>query len=355
MKKIIKKQKSLIILFVLIVFCLFSFLNKNDFQETENKNTQVLSEDSVTDIEKEQANKNDEKSELDENKLQEENQTELYKVIKVVDGDTIDIEINNVSERLRLIGINTPETVDPRKPVECFGKEASDKAKEILNNNNVRIEADDNSGNRGKYGRLLRYVFLEDGTNFNKLMISEGYAYEYSYDVSYKYQDEFKQAEEEAREAKRGLWASGVCDEFNSSKDTTEIDNTEIETPENIDQIIQEEDILENGMGKLKITYIFYDGVEGRQEPDEYVSIKNIGKDDMSISGYTLEDESGKIYTFNNVSLNSGDTVKIFTGCGANSSNVLYWCYTKSAIWNNTGDTAFLKDSKDSLVDSYNY
>ena len=312
MKKIIKKQKSLIILFVLIVFCLFSFLNKNDFQETENKNTRVLSEDSVTDIEKEQANKNDEKSELDENKLQEENQTELYKVIKVVDGDTIDIEINNVSERLRLIGINTPEIVDPRKAVECFGKEASNKAKEILNNSNVRIEADDKSGNRGKYGRLLRYVFLEDGTNFNKLMISEGYAYEYSYDVSYKYQDEFKQAEKEAREAKKGLWANGVCDEFNSSKDIIEIDNTKLETPENINQII-EEDISENEMGKLRITYIFYDGVEGKQEPDEYVSIKNIGKDSISMNGYTLEDESGKTYIFNNVSLNSSDTVKILT------------------------------------------
>ena len=289
-----------------------------------------------------------------ENKSQEENQTKLHKVIKVVDGDTIDVEINNVSERLRLIGINTPEIVDPRKAVECFGKEASNKAKEILNNSNVRIEADDKSGNRGKYGRLLRYVFLEDGTNFNKLMISEGYAYEYSYDVSYKYQDEFKQAEKEAREAKKGLWANGVCDEFNSSKDIIEIDNTKLETPENINQII-EEDISENEMGKLRITYIFYDGVEGKQEPDEYVSIKNIGKDSISMNGYTLEDESGKTYIFNNVSLNSSDTVKIFTGCGTNSSNVLYWCYTKTAIWNNSGDTAFLKDDKGSLVDSYNY
>ena len=289
-----------------------------------------------------------------ENKSQEENQTKLHKVIKVVDGDTIDVEINNVSERLRLIGINTPEIVDPRKAVECFGKEASNKAKEILNNSNVRIEADDKSGNRGKYGRLLRYVFLEDGTNFNKLMISEGYAYEYSYDVSYKYQDEFKQAEKEAREAKKGLWANGVCDEFNSSKDIIEIDNTKLETPENINQII-EEDISENEMGKLRITYIFYDGVEGKQQPDEYVSIKNIGKDSISMNGYTLEDESGKTYIFNNVSLNSSDTVKIFTGCGTNSSNVLYWCYTKTAIWNNSGDTAFLKDDKGSLVDSYNY
>lgn len=140
-----------------------------------------------------------------------------YKVIKVIDGDTVAVEINGKKETIRLIGINTPETVDPRKPVECFGIEASNRAKEILTGKRVKLEADSVVGERGKYGRLLRYVFLDDGTNFNKMMISEGYAYEYTYNLSYKYQSEFRQAEKEAREAKRGLWADGACKSSNVS------------------------------------------------------------------------------------------------------------------------------------------
>jgi len=130
----------------------------------------------------------------------------LLDVVKVVDGDTIDVSLDGKTERIRLIGINTPETVDPRKPVECFGKEASDKAKALLSGKKVYLEADLISGERDKYNRLLRYVFLEDGTSFNLMMIKEGYAYEYTYDVPYKYQTEFKEAQKEAMAAKAGLW-----------------------------------------------------------------------------------------------------------------------------------------------------
>ncbi len=138
---------------------------------------------------------------------------QAYGVVKVVDGDTIDVSIDGKVERLRLIGIDTPETVDPRKPVECFGAEASNKAKLVLTGKNVYLESDNTQGERDKYDRLLRYVFLEDGTNFNLLMIKEGYAYEYTYDLPYKYQDEFKLAQKNAEINKKGLWASGVCEE----------------------------------------------------------------------------------------------------------------------------------------------
>ena len=138
-------------------------------------------------------------------------QKTLYPVLKVVDGDTVAVEIDGKQEVLRLIGINTPETVDPRKPVECFGKEASNKAKEILTGKKVSIEADSTQGDLDKYNRPLRYVYLEDGTNFNKMMIEEGYAYEYTYNTPCKYQADFKEAERKAREEKRGLWADDTC------------------------------------------------------------------------------------------------------------------------------------------------
>ena len=138
-------------------------------------------------------------------------QKTLYPVIHVVDGDTLDIAIHGVKTRLRLIGINTPETVDPRRKVECFGKEASAKAKELLSGKEVSIEFDPSQGTYDKYGRLLVYVYLPDGTSFNKQMISEGYAYEYTYRLPYKYQAEYKQAQHDAETAARGLWADGAC------------------------------------------------------------------------------------------------------------------------------------------------
>ena len=143
----------------------------------------------------------------------------MYPVIKVVDGDTIAVLMDGKSVTLRLIGLDTPETVDPRKPVQCFGKAASDKAKEMLTGKTVRLEFDASQGTLDKYGRTLAYVFLSDpstplgasGTFFNEYMISAGYAHEYTYNLPYKYQDEFKAAQKQAREEKKGLWADGTC------------------------------------------------------------------------------------------------------------------------------------------------
>lgn len=136
----------------------------------------------------------------------------LNKVLKVIDGDTINVEVEGKSQTIRLIGIDSPETVDPRKSVQCYGKEASDKAKELLTGKNVTLESDSTQGDKDKYSRLLRYVFLEDGTDANKLMISEGFAHEYTYQNNpYKYQGEYIKAEQLARENKKGLWTDNAC------------------------------------------------------------------------------------------------------------------------------------------------
>ncbi|MBI1982410.1 MAG: thermonuclease family protein [Candidatus Levybacteria bacterium] len=141
----------------------------------------------------------------------------LYRVVKVIDGDTIQVEVSGKTETLRLIGIDAPETGDPRTLVSCFGNEATSQAKEILAGRSVRLEADPTQGERDKYQRLLRYVFLEDGTNFNKLMISQGFAHEYTYRIPYKYQLEFKEAQNQAREKKLGLWADDACSNAQSN------------------------------------------------------------------------------------------------------------------------------------------
>lgn len=125
-----------------------------------------------------------------------------YLVTKVVDGDTIEIE---GGKTIRYIGIDTPETVDPRKPVQCFGLEASNKNKELVLNKRVRLEKD--VSETDKYGRLLRYVYVGD-TFVNDYLVRQGYAYASSYPPDVKYQNQFTQAQAEARNANRGLWGS---------------------------------------------------------------------------------------------------------------------------------------------------
>ncbi len=132
-------------------------------------------------------------------------------IVKVVDGDTIHVLLDSKKETVRLIGVDTPETVDPRKKVQCFGKEASAYAKSLLEGKTVYLEEDDTQGTRDKYQRLLAYVFLEDGTNINQLLISQGYAYEYTYNDPYKYQAAFKESQRLAQEQKIGLWADNTC------------------------------------------------------------------------------------------------------------------------------------------------
>lgn len=125
-------------------------------------------------------------------------------VDRVVDGDTIEVILNGQKKKVRFIGINTPETVDPRKAVQCFGKEASNYPKQLLTNKTVYLESDPCKGDLDKYKRLLRYVWVDAETNVNKEMVADGYAYEYAYNKTYKYQAEFKEAQKEAEDANRG-------------------------------------------------------------------------------------------------------------------------------------------------------
>jgi micrococcal nuclease len=138
-----------------------------------------------------------------------------YPVLKVVDGDTIDIGVNGKTERLRLIGINTPEIVDPRKPVECFGREASDNAKKLLDGAEVKIAADPTQDDKDIYGRLLRYVWRADGLFYNLEAVKDGFAYEYTYRLPYIYQKDFKAAQKYAQDNQLGLWADGACNKKN--------------------------------------------------------------------------------------------------------------------------------------------
>ncbi len=129
----------------------------------------------------------------------------LYEVVEVIDGDTIKVSLNDKIETVRLLGIDTPEVPNPYKPTGCFGKEASDKTKQILGNKSVYLVPDPMSSDRDKYGRLLRYVFLENGYFLNAELIKEGYAYNYIYEP-FQFMKEFNRLETMAKDEKLGLW-----------------------------------------------------------------------------------------------------------------------------------------------------
>lgn len=123
-------------------------------------------------------------------------------VSRVVDGDTIEL---SSGQKVRYIGVDTPEVVDPRKPVQCFGVEASNKNKELVLGKTVRLEKD--ISETDKYGRLLRYIWVGE-TLVNDYLVRQGYAHASSYPPDVKYQEQLTQAEAEARISNRGLWSS---------------------------------------------------------------------------------------------------------------------------------------------------
>ena len=133
-----------------------------------------------------------------------------YPVSKVVDGDTIWVERAGRPVKVRLIGIDTPEVHDPRKPVQCFGQEATAAAESLLAGKQVLLESDPSQASIDRYGRDLAYVWV-DGVLANLVLIQGGYAHEYTYDVPYRYQTLFRAAQQHAEQDGLGLWSPTSC------------------------------------------------------------------------------------------------------------------------------------------------
>lgn len=138
----------------------------------------------------------------------------MYRVIDYADGDTITVSMNGTEERIRFIGVDTPETKKPNKPAQCFADEAAAFTRQAVDGKSVRLEADSVGDNRDRYDRLLRYVYSEDGTLLNKSLIEQGYAFAYT-QFSFSKKAEFVQAQRSASSAKTGLW--GACTVTNNN------------------------------------------------------------------------------------------------------------------------------------------
>ncbi|MBE3138746.1 MAG: thermonuclease family protein [Actinobacteria bacterium] len=229
-----------------------------------------------------------------------------YKVIEVIDGDTLVLSNN---EHVRLIGINTPESES------YFYGEAKEVLKLLVLNKNVRLEKD--VDDRDTYGRLLRYVYI--GNFFVNLeMVKRGFANAFTFPPNVKYTDKFIEAEREARTNDIGLW-----EKSNSS-------NIEI----NINCDAEGDDRINlNG---------------------EYVIFKNNNNFDINLGGWTVKDLSTNIYDFGKIIFKSGSNLILFSGKGSDSENKLYWNSIKP-IWNNDHDTLYLRDADGLIVQLYNY
>ena len=183
----LKKLWGYLVFFILILSIYFFILNWSKSLNQSNLSTDTVETSQVK------------KTESDRDKKV------YYKVIRIVDGDTIVVFSNDKEEKVRMLGINTPESVAKNREDECFGEEASFKTKELLLNKKVFLEFDKAKPERDEYGRLLSYVFREDGLFVSRELINLGFAYEYTY------KKQFKEAESYAKANRLGLWATSTC------------------------------------------------------------------------------------------------------------------------------------------------
>ncbi len=232
-----KYSKSVRIVFSVIFSLLFVFvvIINNDSKTTQGnnlqsnvvendiQNTQESQEETVLSSEENDRNINTKNTDT----VKQKNNTIVYDVatiIRTVDGDTIEVNIGERKEKVRLIGVNTPETKHPSKEVEVFGVEASNYTnKQLYSDRKVYLEKD--VSDRDKYGRLLRYVWLElpqdkpenelKSKCFNAILVAEGYAQVATYPPDVKYSEYFVKFQKEAQELGKGLW--GVAEKNQES------------------------------------------------------------------------------------------------------------------------------------------
>lgn len=233
-------------------------------------------------------------------------------VRKVIDGDTIELEDG---EKVRLLGIDAPE-----RGKRCYN-EAKNKLKQLIEGREVVLERD--MRNRDVFGRLLRYIFIDD-TFINLELVREGYGYAYIVDPNAKYASEIKGAEELAKLKKGCIWLGNI------SHDCIEI-------------------------------YYFHWNAEGNDcynLNDEYVTFRNTCPKTINMTGWIVKDEANNTYTFPHFYLKSGYRITLYTGSGVDTQVEFYWNSSGSscnAIWDNDGDTLYLFDSEKNLVLSYTY
>lgn len=243
----------------------------------------------------------------------EENQ---FLIIKVLDGDTI---LSSTGDKIRYIGINAPEKGQP------FSNESTKLNEALVLNKTVNLKYDVQTKDR--YGRILAYVFI-NGVLVNGEIVKKGLAVSETIQPNVSYQKEFLDGQKYARENCFGMWGN-LCGK-NSVKNCIGISS-----------------IYANAYGD-----------DNKNKNGEWIEIKNNCPTDTVMKGWLIKDNSASNgYTFKDFLLGKGKKVQLFSGCGVDSQDKLYWkCpEQKYSVWNNTSDHAYLYNEKGELVSDYQY
>ena len=241
-----------------------------------------------------------------------------FVVVSITDGDTIRVIVDGVEERLRLIGINAPEGG------ECMAAEATALMTTLLTGKTVRLESD--VSNRDQFDRLLRYVYVDD-VFVNEVLVRQGLALARRYEPDTGQAELLQAAQTRGEGESLGMWAPDACG-----------------VP---------------ATGDIRVGAIHYDadGNDNDNLNDEWAEISNVGPSSVDLTGWVVKDESASHrYSFPfGFMLPAGTTVRLYTGCGDDTDTSLYWCNTRSAVWNNSGDTVFILDPSGNIINSKSY
>lgn len=237
-------------------------------------------------------------------------------VVDVVDGDTIEVELGGGRETVRLIGINAPERG------ECLATDAARRLEDLVAGQEVDLVADESD--RDQYGRLLRYVEV-DGADAGAELVRAGFALARRYPPDTDRADEYEALQEDAEDAGAGMWGADACGEGATGAQVA--------------------------IGEIRFDA---DGDDNENLNDEWVRITNDGESTVDLTGWVLKDTSATHrYPFpRGFVLEAGASVTVRTGCGTDTATDLHWCVGGSAVWNNSGDTAFLLDPAGNIVSS---
>ena len=242
-------------------------------------------------------------------------------VTDVIDGDTVDVARGTTSTRVRLIGINAPEAD------ECWSDEATAALDELVGSGPVWLTVD--TSDVDQFGRALRYVIDADGDDVGGLLVEQGAAIARSYPPDTANDDRYALLQEAARLHGRGLWAADACGA-----------GTGLAAP-----VAMDIDVHPDAAGDDNVNL-----------NDEWVRFTNTGTAPLDLDGWTVRDESSTHrYTFSDLVVLPAGSVTLRTGCGMDTQTDRFWCSVDSAIWNNAGDTVFLRDPAGNIVASLRY
>ncbi|NDI37226.1 thermonuclease family protein [Chengkuizengella sediminis] len=257
-------------------------------------------------------------------------------ITNVVDGDTIKVKLEGKEETIRLLLVDTPETVHPNKPIQPFGPEASQFAKDTFpKGKKVQVEID--VSKRDKYDRLLAYLWV-DGRMFNEMLLEKGLArVAYIYPPNVKYVDQFQETQEEARQEGIGIWS--IEDYVKVAWLDGDVTFNEVTENESIDPVTTENN------SPIQITELNLE--------EEYITIMNNDITDMDMTGWSVLSVQGdQRFDFpDSYTIKAGEAITIWSGDFSRGiwSVDLYW--TEQNIWNNNGDPAQLINADNVIVD----